>query len=77
MGLIQRFILAIMPKGLAGEIWAASESWKIRCLTCGASRSVWEVGGVRWKAASIGKRTLIRCSQCDRLRWAAVEKGAP
>jgi hypothetical protein len=73
MTLIQRFFLAVLPKRWADSMRAESESWQIRCCTCGASRSVWEAGGIRWKAASIGKRRLVRCPQCKALRWAAIE----
>ena len=50
-----------------------SAGWRIRCLSCDASRSVWEVGGVRYKAASIRKRKLAWCRACGGPRIAAVE----
>jgi hypothetical protein len=73
MSLIQRFFMAIFPKSWSDDMRAESERWIIRCLTCGKSRSVWEVGGIRWKAASVGKRTRIKCAQCGANRDAAVE----
>jgi hypothetical protein len=73
MSLIQRFFLAIFPKKWSDDMRAESERWMIRCLTCGKSRSVWDAGGIRWKAASVGKRTRIKCSQCEAYRDAAVE----
>jgi hypothetical protein len=39
-----------------------------------ASRSVWDAGGIRWKAASVGKRTVVQCSRCGGLREAAIER---
>lgn len=74
MGLIQRVMCAILPKQSRDAMEADSRQWKIRCLTCGAERSVWEAGGVRWGAASRGKRTLIRCPKCGCLRCASVTR---
>ena len=74
MTAFQQFLMTVLPRRWAEDLRAESESWKIRCLGCGASKSVWEVGGVRWKAKSRGKRTLVRCSHCGGLRMAAVER---
>jgi ribosomal protein S27E len=74
MSLLQILVETILPGQWADEIRAESRSWRIRCLGCGASRSVWDAGGVRWKATSIRKRTLVHCSHCGRLRVAAIER---
>lgn len=71
----QQFLMTVLPRAWADDLRAESESWRIRCLGCGASKSVWEAGGVRWKARSQGKRTLVRCSHCGGMRMAAVERG--
>ncbi|HKP54019.1 MAG TPA: hypothetical protein VJ183_15380 [Chloroflexia bacterium] len=47
---------------------AESRSWMIRCPYCGHERSVWETGGVRYKAAG-NSRQLRRCPQCGKLSW--------
>ena len=70
----QKLLMTVLPRAWAEDLRAESESWKIRCLRCGASKSVWEAGGVRWKAKSRGKRMIVRCSQCGGLRMAAVER---
>ena len=57
----------------AFDVAEESAGWRIRCLSCDASRSVWEVGGVRWKAASAAKRKLAWCRACGGPRLAAVE----
>ena len=77
MTFIQKFFLAILPQKWGESMRSESEQWQIRCCTCGASRSVWDAGGIRWKAASSGKRIMIRCEQCGALRAAAVEKTNP
>ncbi|MDQ2089502.1 hypothetical protein [Marimonas arenosa] len=44
------------------------------CTVCGWRISVWDAGGLRYKAASRGKRGLGRCKQCGRWRWFRVER---
>jgi hypothetical protein len=40
----------------------------IRCEACGFERSVWESGGIRYKAA--GKpRIYRRCAHCGQSSW--------
>lgn len=73
MSLVQRFMLAILPKSWGESMRAESQAWQIRCCGCGKSRSVWDCGGIRWKASSIGKRTVVRCSKCG-LHAAAIER---
>jgi len=59
----------------SGERDWTDDEWVLSCLTCGKTDSLRKAGGIRIGAASIGKRTLIRCSQCNRIRWAAIIKG--
>lgn len=49
-----------------------SRAWKIRCCTCGAEKSIWDAGGIRYKAASKGKFILARCANCGCLRRSEV-----
>ena len=76
MTAIQKLILNVLPNKLAEDIKAESQQWIIRCCTCGASRSFWEAGGIRWKAFSIRKRTVANCSKCGGSRKASIEKAA-
>lgn len=73
MTAIQKFFMKILPKHWAEDLRAKSEHWKIRCTSCGFSRSIWEAGGIRWKAASKGKRTFVLCPGCRQLTGAAIE----
>jgi len=73
MSLIQRFFMAILPKSWADDMRKESQEWRIRCCSCGASKSVWDVGGIRWKAYGV-KRTLVHCSHCGGFRAASVER---
>ncbi len=65
--------MALLPQKWGRSMRASSEGWRICCRTCGASRTVWQAGGIRWGAASTSKRKLVYCSQCGRLRVAFVE----
>jgi hypothetical protein len=49
---------------------AESRAWKMRC-TCGAQTSVWERGGIRWKAKGSPRRRA-RCEACGQTTWHTV-----
>ena len=75
MTAIQKFFMAVLPNRLAADIRAESERWQIRCGTCGHTQSVWDAGGLRWKAASAGKRVMVRCPHCGGMRSSTLELG--
>ena len=61
------------PPPTAAAEAAPTGEWHVRCLTCGKSAPLSAIGGLRIGAVSLGKRILVRCSQCRKLRWARVE----
>ncbi len=67
MTLIQRFFIVILPRPWAESMRAESLSWMMQC-TCGFEQSIWEMGGVRWKAKGNPQR-LVRCSKCGQRTW--------
>jgi hypothetical protein len=69
---IQRFFSAIFPKGWAESMEADSRSWMVRC-RCGCAKSVWEMGGIRWKAVG-EQRWFMRCTQCGQRSWHVVSR---
>ncbi len=73
MTLIQKFFTAILPRSWAESMRAESLSWMVQC-TCGFERSVWEMGGIRWKAKG-NPRRLMRCSECGQRTWHKVYQG--
>jgi hypothetical protein len=73
MSLFHDLLQAIVPRRWADEMEAESRSWMLRCGTCGLERSVWEAGGVRWKAAGRPSR-LSRCPQCGRATWHTLHR---
>jgi hypothetical protein len=70
MTFIQRFFTAVLPSAWAEEMRAESLSWMIRC-TCGFERSIWEIGGIRWKAKG-NPRKLTVCSRCGERTWHTI-----
>jgi hypothetical protein len=68
MSFRQKLLQAILPRRWVEEMEAESRSWMLRCDTCDLERSVWEAGGVRWKAAGRPSR-LMRCPHCGRATW--------
>lgn len=69
MSLIQRFLHFILPASLFASMEAESKQWFIVCQTCGFKKSVWDMGGIRYKAASAGKVSYYKCPQCMQRRW--------
>lgn len=72
MSRFQRLIKMIFPQKWFEAAEAESRRWMIRC-KCGAGQSVWDAGGVRWKASG---RTWAfrRCPTCGNRSWHALEK---
>ena len=67
MSFIQRFFMKVLPRSWAESMRADSLRWTMRC-TCGFEQSIWEMGGIRWKATG-NSRNLLRCRQCGRRTW--------
>ncbi len=68
----QRVVLRLMP-GRADEIERQSREWFVVCPNCGLERTYWDIGGVRYKARSRGKRIGLRCPSCGERGMHAVE----
>ena len=67
MSSLQKVCVALLPKRWAEALEAESRSWMLRC-SCGFARSLWELGGVRWKAAG-EPRWFKSCPQCRQRSW--------
>ena len=76
MSFIQRLVCTIVPKRIADEIESESREWKLTCAGCSASRSVWEAGGIRWKAKGLPvTRTL--CAGCGQVTRHDIARDLP
>ena len=67
MTTLQRFLVSIVPETWARSMEKESRLWMIRC-SCGHERSVWDAGGIRWKAFGNPRRYLY-CPRCGQSGW--------
>jgi RNase P subunit RPR2 len=75
LSLTQRVVTSLMP-GRAGEIERQSREWFVLCPNCGLERTYWDIGGVRYRARSRGKRIGLRCPSCGKRAMHPVEHRA-
>jgi YoeB-like toxin of bacterial type II toxin-antitoxin system len=75
MSVIQKVFAAVLPRRWVEALEADSRLWMVRC-SCGFARSVWELGGIRYKAT--GRQLwFMRCSQCGQRSWHKVSRDPP
>ena len=71
----QRLFTGLVDARTAAAMEAHSRAWLVACPHCGHVRSIWDIGGIRYKAA--GKpRTYLRCPRCGSGGWHRVYKAA-
>jgi hypothetical protein len=69
----QKIIRFFSSKARFEKIMEESKQWKFTCSNCGKVSSIWELGGIRYKAA--GKpNDRIRCPHCRKNGWQKVYK---
>jgi hypothetical protein len=73
---IQRLAKALLPESLSADMEAHSRQWKVMCQTCGTSVSIWDLGGIKYKAVG-QSRTVRRCRKCGKVRWHIVTRDEP
>ncbi|MFN9720816.1 MAG: serine/threonine-protein kinase [Planctomycetota bacterium] len=67
--LLQRLVQHL-PWGLAESIEAESRAWKAIC-RCGCERSIWDLGGIRYRAFGETLR-FLHCPKCGHVGWHTV-----
>ncbi|WP_230256446.1 hypothetical protein [Rhodopirellula halodulae] len=55
---------SVLPPSWFVRVRASSQRWMIHCPQCHREQSVWDVGGIRFGAASVGKRIAAHCETC-------------
>jgi DNA-directed RNA polymerase subunit RPC12/RpoP len=60
----------------AKQVEQQSREWLIACPRCGHEVSVWEAGGIRFKASGT-KRTLGKCSACRKIGFLTIYRAKP
>lgn len=64
---VRNIILSIVPKSWALSMEAESRAWMMKCEGCNHEISVWDAGGLRWKAKG-NPRRMILCNGCGQLK---------
>ncbi len=59
---MQKILTGLLPRSWAQPMETESREWMTRC-SCGQEQSVWDAGGIRWKAKGTPKR-LMNCPAC-------------
>jgi hypothetical protein len=67
VGFVQKTLKAVMPHKLAEAMEAESRLWMMRCPD-GHEISVWDAGGIRYKAKGKAVPRLFKCAECGKLR---------
>ncbi|MBI5801421.1 MAG: hypothetical protein HZA92_11980 [Verrucomicrobia bacterium] len=75
MTTVQRLAKQLLPKQTADAMEAESRQWRVLC-ACGHERSIWDLGGIRYKAAG-NPRKLMKCPACGKRTWHRVFKQPP
>ncbi len=70
MTFLQQLLTEVLPKTWAEDMQAESLTWMVRC-PCKFERSIWEIGGIRWKAKGSPRRRLV-CPKCGQRTWHTV-----
>ena len=76
MNRTQRLVSRLVPRSWAASMEAESREWMVHCASCGFERSIWELGGIRWKAQGT-KRTWGRCPDCGKRGWHKIYRRDP
>ncbi len=62
--MIRKMLRLLTSRKTFAKIETESRSWFWRCELCGHEFSVWDMGGIRYKASGNPKR-LVRCPSCN------------
>lgn len=71
---VQRLAKKLLSEKTAAAMEAESREWRLIC-ACGHDRSIWEIGGIRYKAAG-NPRKLMKCPACGKRTWHRVVRQA-
>jgi uncharacterized OB-fold protein len=61
---VLRWLLRRFSPALAAAVEAESRAWMIRCEKCGQEVSVWDSGGIRYRATRRAKPIVGKCRAC-------------
>jgi hypothetical protein len=72
MSFIQNLLKAMLPDAWAKSMETESREWIYTC-SCGHTCAVWDLGGIRWKAAG-NPRQRMKCTACGKTTWQVVSR---
>jgi DNA-directed RNA polymerase subunit RPC12/RpoP len=72
---LRDLILGLMSPKMKADAEAESRTWVATCPRCLAESSVWDMGGVRYKAYG-AKITLVRCTNCGKRSFMRLRQKA-
>jgi hypothetical protein len=72
MSWVQRLFKQFMGRQSFAAAEAESKTWMMHC-PCGHVQSVWDAGGIRYKAAGRPKK-YAKCPACGQSTWQLVER---
>jgi len=75
MGLLRKLVLSVVSDKTAAAMEADSRSWILTCPACGYEISIWDLGGIRYKATG-NQRTYMKCRKCGKRGWHRTIKRA-
>lgn len=73
MSFIQKFVITVLPQSWSQAIRHESRNWLLHCPACDSIHSVWDLGGIRFKAASLDKKIRARCPHCSQISMMPLE----
>ena len=73
---IQKILIALLPAKWTLSMEAESREWIARCKHCEHENSIWDLGGVRWKARG-REWSMFRCLKCKQVFWGEIQKRKP
>jgi hypothetical protein len=76
MGLLQRLATNLLPRKWAQALEDESRTWVMQCPKCGQETSIWQMGGIRFKAAGRPWR-WGRCAGCQHTFMGQLYRRAP
>lgn len=66
--LLRKLIFALVSKKTAQAMETESRRWTFICKNCGKETSIWEIGGIRYKAVG-NQKTYMKCPACGVRAW--------
>lgn len=69
----QKFVKMFVSETTFDSMKAESQMWMMKCGNCNHERSIWDMGGIRWKASGRPRRYRA-CPNCGQRSWHMVYK---